>query len=103
MVKAEMSGYYGYTSNEGVYYGPGCLKDALQKLVSSLGKTRALIVTGKTLHTKVRNTIYLLLSDMKNSKIENSFRQMSSGKSRIFSRTWVFMVARSQALGNILQ
>ncbi|KAL5528036.1 hypothetical protein ACEPAF_7172 [Sanghuangporus sanghuang] len=50
---AELHGSYAYTDPlKGVYYGPGSLKDALPKLLKTLQVKKALVVTGKTLHTK---------------------------------------------------
>lgn len=43
---------------KGIYYGPGSVNTALPKLLDVLGTTRALIVTGKSLHDKV-NTIHV--------------------------------------------
>ncbi|TCD71619.1 hypothetical protein EIP91_007366 [Steccherinum ochraceum] len=37
---------------KGVYYGPGCVSDALPKLLDRLGAKKALIVTGKSLSQK---------------------------------------------------
>lgn len=49
-----LQGFYGWTDTlKGVYYGPGSLKTALPKLLDTLGKKKALIVTGKSLHDKV--------------------------------------------------
>ncbi|EJD03428.1 alcohol dehydrogenase IV [Fomitiporia mediterranea MF3/22] len=49
----ELQGSYAYTDPlKGVYYGPGCLKTALPKLLSTLGGKKALVVTGRSLHTK---------------------------------------------------
>jgi len=48
-----LQGFYGYTDTlKGVYYGPGSVKTALPKLISTLGATKALVVTGKSLHDK---------------------------------------------------
>ena len=62
MAGSELTGSYAYTSTKGIFYGPGCLKEALPKLVASLGGTRALVVTGKSLHTKVRHILTLAQS-----------------------------------------
>jgi len=49
----ELSGYYAWTHTlEGVYYGPGSVTTALPKLLSDLGASKALIVTGNSLYTK---------------------------------------------------
>lgn len=49
-----LSGSYSFTDTlKGVYYGPGCVKTALPKLLQTLGRTKALIVTGKSLSQKV--------------------------------------------------
>ena len=53
----ELHGYYACTHTlEGVHYGPGSVSTALPKLLDTLGATKALIVTGKSLYTKVRPT-----------------------------------------------
>lgn len=50
-----LQGYYGWTDTlKGVYYGPGSLESALPKLLNTLSAKKALLVTGKTLHDKVR-------------------------------------------------
>ena len=49
-----LTGFYSYTDTlKGVYYGPGCVKTAIPKLLKTLGVKKALIVTGKSLHQKV--------------------------------------------------
>ena len=58
----ELHGYYAWTHTlEGVHYGPGSVSTALPKLLDTLGATKALIVTGKSLYTKVRPTHHLVL------------------------------------------
>ncbi|KAJ8515275.1 hypothetical protein ONZ45_g7278 [Pleurotus djamor] len=48
-----LSGFYSYTDTlKGVYYGPGSLKTALPSLLKKIGGTKALVVTGKSLHEK---------------------------------------------------
>ncbi|TFK54276.1 Dehydroquinate synthase-like protein [Heliocybe sulcata] len=48
-----ISGHYAYSDTlKGVYYGPGSVKTALPKLLDTIGGKKALVVTGKTLHTK---------------------------------------------------
>ena len=55
----ELSGYYSWTQTlQGVYYGPGSLSTALPKLLDTLGASKALVVTGNSLYTKVRLTNY---------------------------------------------
>ncbi|KAL5524167.1 hypothetical protein ACEPAG_8340 [Sanghuangporus baumii] len=50
---SELHGFYGYPGSlKGVFYGPGCMKDALPKLLQMLEVNKALVVTGKSLHTK---------------------------------------------------
>ncbi|KAF8633424.1 hypothetical protein AX17_004595 [Amanita inopinata Kibby_2008] len=45
--------FYGWTDTlKAVYYGPGSVKSALPKLLSTLKATRALVVTGRSLHEK---------------------------------------------------
>jgi alcohol dehydrogenase class IV len=47
-------GFYSYTDTlKGLYYGPGSMKTALPALLKTVGGTKALIVTGKSLVTKV--------------------------------------------------
>lgn len=51
---AMSASYYAWTDTlKGIYYGPGSLKSALPKLLDTLKASRALVVTGKTLHEKV--------------------------------------------------
>lgn len=48
-----VEGFYSWTDTlKGVYYGPGCVKTALPKLLQVLGVKKALIVTGRSLHEK---------------------------------------------------
>jgi hypothetical protein len=50
----ELSGYYAWTHTlQGVYYGPGSVLTALPKLLDTLGASKALVVTGNSLYTKV--------------------------------------------------
>jgi hypothetical protein len=50
----ELSGYYAWTHTlQGVYYGPGSVSTALPKLLDTLGASKALVVTGNSLYTKV--------------------------------------------------
>ena len=57
-IDSEMYGYYGHTEPlKGVYYGPGCLKDALPKLLKMLEVKKALVVTGKSLYTMVNSHV----------------------------------------------
>lgn len=48
-----LHGSYTYTELKGVFFGPGSVKAALPKLLDILSAKKALIVTGKSLHTKV--------------------------------------------------
>lgn len=49
-----MSGSYGWTDTlKTIYYGPGCTATAIPKLLATLGVKKGLIVTGKSLYTKV--------------------------------------------------
>lgn len=49
-------GFYAYTETlKGVYYGPGSIKTAIPQLLETLGAKKALIVTGRSLHEKVRH------------------------------------------------
>ncbi|KIM69257.1 hypothetical protein SCLCIDRAFT_104102 [Scleroderma citrinum Foug A] len=46
-------GSYAYQDTlKGIYFGPGCLESALPQLLRTLGGTKALIVTGKSLREK---------------------------------------------------
>ncbi|KAI0063597.1 hypothetical protein BV25DRAFT_1837564 [Artomyces pyxidatus] len=46
-------GSYAWPSTlKGVHYGPGCVSTVLPKLLSTIGGSRALVVTGRTLFTK---------------------------------------------------
>ncbi|TFK44778.1 alcohol dehydrogenase IV [Crucibulum laeve] len=48
-----LQGFYGWTDTlKGVYYGPGSVATALPKLLKTIGGTKALIVTGKSLYQK---------------------------------------------------
>lgn len=50
---SELHGSFAYSDTlKSIYYGPGCLKNALPKLLSSIGASKALIITGRSLHTK---------------------------------------------------
>ncbi|KAF8844677.1 alcohol dehydrogenase IV [Paxillus ammoniavirescens] len=62
----DFHGSYTYHDTlKGVYYGPGCVRTALPKLLSILGGRKALIVTGKSLRekTNVVNNIEGILKD----------------------------------------
>ena len=53
-MSATHSQSYAWTDTlKGIYYGPGSLKSALPQLLGTLKASRALVVTGKTLHEKV--------------------------------------------------
>ena len=50
----ELSGNYAWTHTlQGVYYGPGSVSTALPKLLDTLGASKAFVVTGNSLYTKV--------------------------------------------------
>ncbi|KAI6032979.1 alcohol dehydrogenase IV [Pisolithus orientalis] len=52
-MSGSLHGTYAYHETlKGVYYGPGCLSTALPQLLSTLGGSKALIVTGKSLREK---------------------------------------------------
>jgi hypothetical protein len=54
-----LQGFYGWTDTlKGVYYGPGSVVTALPKLLNTLGVKKALVVTGKSLQSKVFNPSY---------------------------------------------
>ncbi|KAI0081311.1 iron-containing alcohol dehydrogenase [Panus rudis PR-1116 ss-1] len=49
----DLRGQYAWTDTlKGVHYGPGSVKTALPKLLKIIGGTKALVVTGKSLHDK---------------------------------------------------
>lgn len=51
---SDVQGFYSWNESlKAVYYGPGSLKTALPKLLKTIGGKKALVVTGKSLHTKV--------------------------------------------------
>ena len=53
----ELSGYYAWTHTlQGVHYGPGSVSTALPALLDTLGASKALVVTGNSLYTKVLYT-----------------------------------------------
>ncbi|KAF8638002.1 hypothetical protein AX16_010634 [Volvariella volvacea WC 439] len=50
---SDLYGHYAWTDTlKGVYYGPGCLNEALPRLLKTLGATKALVVTSKSLNEK---------------------------------------------------
>jgi alcohol dehydrogenase class IV len=50
----ELSGNYAWIQAlQGVYYGPGSVSTALPKLLDTLGASKAFVVTGNSLYTKV--------------------------------------------------
>lgn len=50
----ELSGFYAWTHTlQGVHYGPGSVSTALPTLLDTLGASKALVVTGNSLYTKV--------------------------------------------------
>jgi hypothetical protein len=50
----ELSGNYAWTQTlQGVHYGPGSISTTLPKLLDTLGASKALVVTGNSLYTKV--------------------------------------------------
>ena len=52
----DMHGSYAYPDTlKRVTYGPGCLQTELPKLMDVLGVKKGFIVTGHSLHTKVRS------------------------------------------------
>jgi alcohol dehydrogenase class IV len=54
----ELSGYYAWTHTlQGVYYGPGSVSTALPKLLDTFGASKAMVVTGNSLYTKVCLTL----------------------------------------------
>ena len=58
-----LQGSYSYTDTlKRVSYGPGCVSDALPKMLQIIGGTKALVVTGKSLRTKVNKQLSLSLS-----------------------------------------
>ena len=60
-LSTELHGFYAWTETlRGVYYGPGSVATALPTLLSTLGATKAFIVTGNSLYTKVRLILPIL-------------------------------------------
>ena len=54
ILSTELSGCYAWTHTlQGVYYGPGSVSTALPKLLDTLGASKAMVVTGNSLYTKV--------------------------------------------------
>lgn len=50
-----LQGNYSWTDTlRGIYYGPGSVKTALPKLLKTIGGTKAMVVTGRSLYEKVR-------------------------------------------------
>ncbi|KAM6502209.1 alcohol dehydrogenase IV [Amanita muscaria] len=49
---SSIHGYYSYSGLKAIYYGPGSMKSSLPKLLDTLKVTKALVVTGKSLHEK---------------------------------------------------
>lgn len=65
MSNSEISGNYTITDTfNAVHYGPGCLASALPLLLDALGAKRALIVTGRSLSTKVNLSLLLAAGDI---------------------------------------
>ena len=55
MESQSLTGSYAYNDSlKGVYYGPGCVKTALPKLLDILRAKRALVLTGQSLFHKVK-------------------------------------------------
>ena len=55
----ELSGDYAWTQTlQGVYYGPGSVSTVLPKLLDTLGASKAFVVTGNSLYTKVCLTVH---------------------------------------------
>ena len=51
---SNLQGQYAWTDTlKGVHYGPGSVNTALPKLLKTLGASKALVVTGRSLHDKV--------------------------------------------------
>ena len=54
LTMSELSGFYGWTQTlQGVHYGPGSVSTGLPTLLDTLGASKALVVTGNSLYTKV--------------------------------------------------
>ena len=54
MASSDLTGSYVYSDTlKGIHYGPGSTKDALPKLLDTIEATKVLVVTGRTLYTKV--------------------------------------------------
>lgn len=58
-MSASTAGSYAYSDTlKNVFYGPGCLEESLAKLFKTLGVHKAVVVTGKSLRTKVRRIMH---------------------------------------------
>ena len=76
MPNTDISGVYSVTETfKAVHYGPGSLTTALPKLLEVLSAKRALIITGRSLATKVN--IFLSANLLSLSLMSFPFRQMS--------------------------
>jgi len=56
MASSQHGSYAYHDTLKGIHFGPGCLESALPQLLRTLGGTKALIVTGKSLRDKVSST-----------------------------------------------
>ena len=59
MSSSDLTGFYEYSDTlKGIHYGPGVTKTALPKLLEVIGAKKAMIVTGRSLYTKVLTLTY---------------------------------------------
>jgi len=92
-------GYYAWTDPlKGIYYGPGSVSSSLPKLLDTLQITRALVVTGRSLHEKVKLTSSILRT-VKMLKI--IYGPVLFGPLRPFLSNTMHMALPSLRLGNM--
>lgn len=97
MSEASSPLYYAWTDTlKYVYYGPGSVKSALPKLLNALKASRALVVTGKTLHDKVT-----FREHIRGRYLNEKLRLMSFGKSKLFSGSPMHTVQHSMKLDSM--
>lgn len=62
MASIQHGSYAFHDTLKGIHFGPGSLESALPHLLRTLGGTKALIVTGKSLREKVRIVLPLQIA-----------------------------------------
>ena len=88
MPNEQIHGHYAYTALKDVIYGPGCLKEALPNLMQLLGVKKALIVTGKSLNTKVGFNTASSTFTWVNHIVTDRYYTQSGGYSQSTRRLW---------------